>query len=112
MSSSAALIFRFASKVNAPSADDCWEWTGARLDHGYGILERKGGSRLAHRISYERGETGLATGARQRAKTHCPRAHEYTTENTQVDKLGKRSCRACGRDRSREAMRAKRGAAK
>lgn len=31
------------------------------------------------------------------AKTHCPRGHEYTTENTYIDKRGSRNCRACRR---------------
>lgn len=36
-------------------------------------------------------------------KTHCPRGHEYTTENTYVTKKGQRMCRACGREKSAEA---------
>ena len=38
---------------------------------------------------------------RQRAKTHCPHGHEYTVENTIV-KRGRRHCRACENQRSRE----------
>ena len=30
------------------------------------------------------------------AKTHCPRGHEYTDENTQINR-GKRNCRECRR---------------
>jgi hypothetical protein len=41
-------------------------------------------------------KTGVRTGAKNRAKTHCPRGHEYTKENTYLDNGG-RSCRACGR---------------
>jgi CxxC motif-containing protein len=29
-------------------------------------------------------------------KTHCPRGHEYTPENTYIGKSGSRFCRACG----------------
>jgi hypothetical protein len=36
-------------------------------------------------------------GCYQRAKTHCRSGHAYTPGNTKVDKLGKRSCRECGR---------------
>jgi hypothetical protein len=33
----------------------CWEWTGAKTPHGYGIigLDDKGPTRRAHRVSYE-----------------------------------------------------------
>lgn len=38
---------------------------------------------------------GLANGARQRARTHCKRGHEFTPENTYVSKQGFRQCREC-----------------
>ena len=41
-------------------------------------------------------KTGRATGARNRAKTHCPKGHEYNDANTYRAK-GERSCRTCGR---------------
>lgn len=40
-------------------------------------------------------------GAMQRAKTHCPKDHEYTEENTYVDGKGSRNCRTCAREKSR-----------
>lgn len=30
-----------------------------------------------------------------RRKTHCPKGHEYTPENTRIDSAGKRHCRTC-----------------
>jgi hypothetical protein len=39
-------------------------------------------------------------------KTHCPHGHEYTPENTYVDRKGSRNCRACHRDRSRRQPKA------
>lgn len=41
-----------------------------------------------------RGEASIKAIARQRAKTHCPRGHEYNFENTIVYR-GNRSCRIC-----------------
>ena len=41
---------------------------------------------------------GQGLGSRSAAKTHCPRGHEYTAENTEVWS-NKRSCRQCRRDR-------------
>lgn len=35
-----------------------------------------------------------ATLQAQKAKTHCPRGHEYNAENTYI-RLGRRNCRAC-----------------
>lgn len=40
------------------------------------------------------------TGAENRGKTHCPRGHEYTADNTRVYR-SMRYCRACSRDRKR-----------
>lgn len=37
----------------------------------------------------------------QRRKTHCPRGHEYTEENTYRNSKG-RACRICGRERCRQ----------
>jgi hypothetical protein len=51
--------------------------------------------------------------AKRRAQTHCKRGHEFTPENTVIDKRGSRSCRECGRAKSRvqnAALRAKRAA--
>jgi|HubBroStandDraft_1064217.scaffolds.fasta_scaffold368654_2 hypothetical protein len=31
-------------------------------------------------------------------KTHCPKSHEYTKENTYVDNRGGRSCKQCRKD--------------
>lgn len=40
-------------------------------------------------------------GCAQRAKTHCPRGHEYDAVNTYVNPRGQRLCRTCARDRTR-----------
>jgi hypothetical protein len=41
---------RFFKRVD--QSGDCWLWTGAK-SQGYGVLNVRDGSRLAHRISYE-----------------------------------------------------------
>lgn len=35
------------------------------------------------------------------SKTHCKRGHEFTTENTRVNRSGSRTCRTCERERQR-----------
>ena len=40
-------------------------------------------------------------GAYNRLKTHCPRGHEYTVNNTRGDRYGRRHCRACDKERRR-----------
>jgi hypothetical protein len=48
---------RFWRYVTAAGTDDCWEWTGARTEHGYGRLNKgrdHGGRQVkAHRASWE-----------------------------------------------------------
>lgn len=44
--------------------------------------------------------TGQISAAREKAKTHCPHGHEYTTKNTYTRPVsGHRVCRACSRIR-------------
>jgi len=43
-----------------------------------------------------------------KAKTHCPRGHEYTKENTCINRKAQRSCKECRRAATREWMRKKR----
>jgi hypothetical protein len=44
-----------------------------------------------------RGLCGHITGAKNKAKTHCPQGHEYNEANTRYCK-GERSCRVCARE--------------
>lgn len=46
-----------------------------------------------------RGESANVIASIQREKTHCPKGHEYSTDNTRVTKEGKRVCRKCARER-------------
>lgn len=50
---SSAIADRFWTKVNK-TEEGCWNWTAAKFRNGYGMLGRKdGGTKIAHRISYE-----------------------------------------------------------
>lgn len=49
---------------------------------------------------------GVMSNAR---KTHCPKKHEYSKENTYVDKTGRRHCRKCDADKTRERSRQRYG---
>lgn len=49
---------------------------------------------VTQRENLLRGETITARNA---AKTHCPRGHAYTAENTYVRPRGSRECRTCNR---------------
>jgi hypothetical protein len=54
------------------------------------------------------GDTSGYRSAR-RALTHCIHGHEYTLQNTYIDKRGSRVCRECIRTHAREAQRRRRG---
>lgn len=57
---------------------------------------------VTNRENVVRGYGPNINAARQRAITHCPRGHEYTVENTRLDKAGRRNCRACSRLRRQD----------
>lgn len=44
---------------------------------------------------------GVGITARNASKTHCPRGHEFTPENTYTTTQGKRQCRTCAVARTR-----------
>lgn len=50
---------------------------------------------VTHRENMHRG-TQPKLWARNREKTHCPKGHEYTPENTRIKPWGGRECRRCG----------------
>ena len=61
---------------------------------------------------YEPGNCRWATASVQRInqrpqapKTHCPKGHEYTADNTYVNKRGAPACRECSRLRASERRR-------
>jgi len=40
---------------------------------------------------------GLGQGGFNKAKTHCPKGHGYTQENTYINPQGRRTCRECAK---------------
>ena len=52
-----------------------------------------------HQVIQTPSENTLAQNHFGRSKTECPKGHEYTDENTRIDKNGKRYCRTCERER-------------
>ena len=53
---------------------------------------------------------GSGPSAANARKTHCPKGHEYSQENTRLSKAGSRFCRACARDRAAAGLRERRRA--
>ena len=51
---------------------------------------------------------GVGPSAINSTKTHCLRGHAFSTENTRIDKIGKRDCRTCSREAWRVRAQAKR----
>jgi hypothetical protein len=114
---------RFAEKVDR--SDGCWQWTGSRLNSGYGSFFHDGSGRPAHRVAYEiyvgsipDGLTidhlcrnklcvrpdhlepvSLSTNVRRvhGSETHCRRGHPRTPENACTRKDEIYSCRLCQR---------------
>lgn len=52
MGHSATLRARFLDKT-ALAENGCWEWMGAKIHNGYGVIGDGGRSRAAHRVAYE-----------------------------------------------------------
>jgi HNH endonuclease len=103
---------------------DCILHEGTRKGLGYGAV----GHEYAHRVAYRKAYGEIPEGhlvhhtcgiklcvnpdhlvalpnarahSERHRKTHCKHGHEFTPENTWVDKHGTRHCRTCRRDAMR-----------
>lgn len=53
---------------------------------------------VSHRENQRRGNSWVGRNYR---KTHCPKQHPYSKENTYINPLGARVCRTCQKERNR-----------
>lgn len=44
---------RLLSKIEIDNGTDCWNWTGCKLNTGYGQIWHSGAGRSTHRLSFE-----------------------------------------------------------
>lgn len=132
-----SLADRFWEKVE--KTDTCWLWRASKSSNGYGRINLDDGEGIAHRVAYELAIGPIPEGhqihhvcrvkdcvnpdhlkavapvdhAQEHLRTHCPRGHEYTPENTYLSVSSKtgwqsRLCRTCVRKRQRESDAARR----
>lgn len=109
---------------------ECWEWTGT-LDPYYGSFWYDGKPGKAHRFSYQYHKGLIPSGFDvhhqcenkicvnpahleildkalhaklfncNAKKTHCPKGHKYTEENTYHNPKGGKACKICKKDNVR-----------
>lgn len=79
--------------VNCPGGDGCLHRRCINPAHLEPVTAEENTSR------------GRGTSALNAAKTHCPKGHPYSPENTYVDPDGRRECRTCRALRSKEWVR-------
>lgn len=81
---------------------------GADLDHLCRVRNCVNPSHLEPVSRAENVTRGESPPAKNARKTHCPRGHEYSPDNTYVPPAGGRQCRSCKLERERRYHAAKR----
>ena len=111
---------------------DCWHWLAYCQPKGYGLFRLDGSMKLAHRIAYNlcvgpipeglqldhlcrnpwcvnpthlevvTNRENVLRGNAILPHKHCPQGHTYDNENTYVSPDGRKSCRTCNNQKSRE----------
>jgi hypothetical protein len=121
---------RFWPRVDVRGPEECWPWTGAQIERGYGRFGLNGRSVPAYRFAYEdtvgpvpegleldhlcRNPTCCnpahlepvthAENMRRSKRKECARGHEWTPETTRIRPSdGSRQCILCGREDGRKA---------
>jgi hypothetical protein len=101
----------FEVRIGRP--EDCWPFTGRQSAKGYGWFYCDGREHLCrnricanpyHLEPVTSAENTRRSPVYNGAKTHCPQGHEYTPENTYINR-GRRNCRECRKhfERTRNA---------
>lgn len=115
------LAQKLAARTGPEDENGCWPWRGDFGNSRYGVMAHRGKARTAHRwawinthgpipdghqIHHKCGNPSCvnpehleAVSVSEHAERHltesCERGHEWTKENTYVNKDGNRFCRAC-----------------
>lgn len=90
------------TKPKSPNHNQAYIWQTANFEEAQAII-----AILWHQLSERRKDQAkkafsryhlyppISPGSANKMKTHCPRDHEYTKENTRINGRGERICREC-----------------
>jgi hypothetical protein len=125
------LLNRYQDRLIMEPGNGCWNWTGQKVNWGYGVVTIARRKYAVHRVFYEIFVGPIPDGmmvdhmCRNRLcqnpdhmqvvtprenvalgglrKTHCPQGHEYAGDNLVRTPEGDRRCRTCMNARSKAA---------